>query len=62
MDNKKVGAILIVLVVSVSVIWWQLKSGKVSIESFEACAKAGYPIAQTYPRICRTNDGRTFSE
>lgn len=30
------------------------------INSFEACAAAGYPIMESYPRQCRTPDGRTF--
>ncbi len=31
-----------------------------AINSFEACAAAGYPIMESYPRQCRTPDGRTF--
>src|SRR5574343_612712 len=30
------------------------------ITNFEECAKAGYPILETYPEQCRTPDGRTF--
>lgn len=32
------------------------------ISSFDECAKAGYPIAESYPRQCRTPDGRLFVE
>ncbi len=32
------------------------------ITSFEECAKAGYPILETYPRQCKTPDGRTFTD
>lgn len=31
------------------------------ITSFEECAKAGYPITESYPRQCRA-DGETFTE
>jgi hypothetical protein len=31
-----------------------------NITSFEECVKAGYPILESYPRQCRTPDGRNF--
>ncbi|HEY4522530.1 MAG TPA: hypothetical protein VJH91_02765 [Candidatus Paceibacterota bacterium] len=31
-----------------------------SVNSFEECALAGYPIMESYPEQCRTPDGRTF--
>ncbi|QQG37529.1 MAG: hypothetical protein HYS26_02755 [Candidatus Kaiserbacteria bacterium] len=31
-----------------------------SINSFDECAAAGYPIMESYPEQCRTPDGRTF--
>ena len=33
-----------------------------SITNFEQCANAGYPVMESYPRQCRTPDGRTFTE
>jgi hypothetical protein len=33
-----------------------------SIVDFETCAAAGYPIAESYPATCRTDDGRIFTE
>lgn len=30
--------------------------------SFETCAAAGYPVMESYPRQCRTPDGRTYAE
>ena len=33
-----------------------------AVESFEACAAAGYPVLTSSPRQCRTPDGRTFVE
>ncbi|NTV44126.1 MAG: hypothetical protein HGA67_00315 [Candidatus Yonathbacteria bacterium] len=35
---------------------------KESITDFTSCASAGYPIAESYPRSCRTNDGNIFIE
>lgn len=31
------------------------------IDSFEDCANAGYPIAESYPEQCFTPDGRGFT-
>jgi eight-cysteine-cluster-containing protein len=36
--------------------------GAEEIQTFEGCAKAGYPILESYPRQCRTPDGRAFIE
>jgi len=30
--------------------------------SFSDCEKAGYPVMESYPRRCRTPDGRTYTE
>lgn len=30
--------------------------------SFEDCVNAGYPIMESYPRQCKTPDGRTYAE
>lgn len=38
------------------------KRNESTIQSFEACAQAGRPIMESYPRQCKTNDGRTFRE
>ena len=32
------------------------------IDSFEECASAGNPVMESYPRQCRTSDGRNFVE
>jgi len=32
------------------------------VSSFEDCAAAGYPVMESYPRQCRTPDGRLFVE
>ena len=33
-----------------------------NIESFEECAAAGNPVMESYPRQCRTEDGKHFTE
>jgi len=33
-----------------------------AINSFDECIGAGYPILESYPRQCKTPDGRTFVE
>jgi len=35
---------------------------KLLITSFDDCEKAGYPIMESYPRQCRTDDGDHFTE
>jgi hypothetical protein len=31
------------------------------VKTFQDCANAGYPIQETYPRTCKTPDGRTIT-
>ena len=64
---KKTTVFLIAAVVVVAVfvsMWSQLtdKNYRSAIQSFEQCARAGYPIMESYPRQCRTPDGKTFAE
>jgi hypothetical protein len=33
-----------------------------AIDSFAACVEAGLPVMESYPRQCRTPDGRVFAE
>ncbi len=56
--------ILLLFVVSLAMIGFALtrKSQSSEITTFEECAKAGYPILESYPRQCNTPDGRTFVE
>ncbi len=30
--------------------------------SFQDCVDAGYPVMESYPRQCKTSDGKTFAE
>ena len=57
---KKIIAISIIII-AFGVAYWLF--GPVSkINSFEDCVNAGYPIMESYPRQCKTPDGRTFTE
>lgn len=47
-------------------VWWGYslltdKSTK-GISDFETCAKAGYPVLESYPRQCITSDKKSFTE
>ncbi len=39
---------------------WALETS--SIENFEQCVAAGNPVMESYPRQCRTSDGKHFVE
>lgn len=36
--------------------------GVPTVSSFDECVRAGYPVMESYPRQCRTPDGRNFVE
>lgn len=36
--------------------------GEKKIENFQDCANAGYAVMESYPRQCRTPDGKNFTE
>lgn len=36
-------------------------STRAKIDSFDACAKAGYPIMESFPERCRVPGGKTFT-
>jgi len=39
-----------------------VEAPEISVDSFEDCLSAGYPILESYPRQCRMPDGKTFIE
>ncbi|MBN2517462.1 MAG: hypothetical protein JXB14_01315 [Candidatus Altiarchaeota archaeon] len=41
---------------------WDGEACVVMVNSFGECVAAGYPVMESYPRQCRTPDGRTFIE
>lgn len=67
----KANLILIVLVLAVvgGALWFMTKEQEPvptiddsQILSFLDCEAAGYPVMESYPRKCRTADGRTYVE
>lgn len=48
-----------ILIVTSIFIW---KNNEVKINSFESCLQAGYPIMESYPRKCQTEQGDVFTE
>lgn len=71
MKNAKPIVIIIATVGAVAVagivLWlnpfWTGQDGRVPyVTSFDECVRAGYPVMESYPRQCRTPDGRIFVE
>ncbi len=67
----KANLILAVLVIAAigAALWFMTKPEQVApvvndseILSFLDCEAAGYPVMESYPRQCRTKDGRTYVE
>lgn len=56
-----VGFLIIIVLTGIAVLVSFLAPNTAEILSFEECAKAGYPIMESYPRQCRA-DGTTFVE
>jgi len=63
---KKLIILLAVILVLVSVfIFWFFKKAEQKnaiVNSFKECTEKGYPIMESYPRQCKTPDGKTFTE
>jgi hypothetical protein len=60
---------IIIIVVALFILFailvgfYMINQGRVkSVNSFEECQEAGYPVAESYPRQCFTPDGRGFTE
>src|SRR6185436_1582043 len=66
MNKKALIFIAIIVVLAAGVFVYQTvgrqESVNVTINSFDECAVAGYPIMESYPRQCRTPDGKNFTE
>jgi hypothetical protein len=57
-----IAVVLVVLTAAGATAWWVLRSGGDGEDGFAACAKAGNPVADSYPRQCRNSKGKIFSE
>lgn len=56
---------VIILIIAGAVVFWSYKGGRGSgagVTNFDECAARGYPVLESYPRQCKTPDGRTFTE
>ena len=59
-------AVSIIVIVILAVGAYSLYAIKVEpikyVKSFEECVAAGYPVMESFPRQCKTPDGRTYTE
>ncbi len=63
--KKALVTILVIILVVVGFMFFNKKAGSpvlAEVKNFEDCLDAGYPIMESYPRQCKTPDGRTFAE
>ncbi len=62
---KKVTILIFIILLGV-VVWLGFLKNQEKLTpivmSFEDCARAGYPVMESYPRQCKTPDGRTYAE
>lgn len=65
-NKKLLYGILVIAVLAIAGIGLFVYQNKLitteKINSFEECIKAGYPVLESYPRQCKTQDGKTFVE
>ena len=59
--------LLVSLLVALAAIFFVVSSGSskkkpVSVNNFEECAAAGYPVMESYPRQCSAPGGKVFVE
>lgn len=65
MQNKNILYSLLAIVVIGIFVWIGFLGMKKEVSivmSFEDCVRAGYPVMESYPRQCRTPDGRLYAE
>jgi len=56
---------ILIIIIIVGLVGWDYKRIKEAgniVTNFEECADRGYPILESYPRQCKTPDGKTFVE
>lgn len=59
---KQIGIGVVVLIVVLIAYYYQGKEPELTVQSFAECAAAGFPVMESYPRQCRTQNGQTFRE
>lgn len=64
--KREITVFSILLVVAGLTLWWQLRNETstttTAITTFQECVDAGYPVAESFPRQCRTPEGKMFVE
>jgi len=66
--NMSKSKLVVVITAAVVIVgwfgWWAYKTEVLiqNVTDFLTCEQAGYPIMESYPRQCRTSDGRNFVE
>lgn len=63
--NKKILIpiiVLILILIGIGIYFIFQEPDIAEITNFKQCAKADYPVLDTYPRQCKTPDGRKFTE
>jgi len=62
--KKIIYTLVVLMAISLSffVVWNRYHTKELVIESFEDCVVAGYPVMESYPRQCKTEDGKNFVE
>lgn len=61
MIKKLLLLLAIITLATVALVSFQNNQNKASIESFEDCVAAGYPVAESYPEQCFVPDGPSFT-
>ncbi len=61
MIKKLLLLLALITLVTVTLVSFQNSQDKASIQSFEDCAAAGYPVLEIYPEQCNVPDGPSFT-
>lgn len=59
---SKIFLVMLAIVAAVIIFIWQLIDSPERINNFEKCAIAGNPIMESFPRQCRSENGKVYTE
>jgi hypothetical protein len=60
--NKNLLIAVGLIIIGVFIFLFIVNNKNIEVNSFESCVDAGYRVVESYPRQCRTPDGRNFVE
>ncbi len=60
--GRAIGLLVVLAVVGVGYLLWPKQTTLPVVNSFEECVAAGNPVMESYPRQCRSADGKLFVE